>query len=331
MNKHILIDGNNLLHRAFHVFVNMDGPSFSSDSGYPTGMIYGPLSMLDNWIPILGRFDAIHYFHDGCPSRRRALDPDYKKRDPNRSSPSSLPPRPLVLSDGFEAQNEIDVLMHVMQLLGVKVYYDPHEEADDLIASFIKSRPDDAHVIISSDKDFFQLLTNPRVAIYRPGSKGPKILDAEEAEKHWALLGKGNHPKVPPECVRMFKALCGDASDNIPGILRLRKKVAVAASIGVENVDGLVNANWPGFSNLERQHAQEMVDRVRLNWDLIGLIDDLDPQPIKCADPDVFAANAILKSLDIHLNTSFLIPKQERMATADVPARVIDDNWASSI
>ncbi len=331
MNRHILIDGNNLLHRAFHVFVNTESSVFSSDSGYPTGMIYGPLSMLADWIPTLGRFDAIHYFRDGFPSRRKDMDPDYKKREPGRSSLSDLPHRPLTLFDGFEARNEVDVLMHVIQLLGVKIYYDPHEEADDLIASFIKSRPNDVHVIVSSDKDFFQLLANPQVAIYRPGSKGPRFLDAEEAEKHWALLNNGKHPVVPTKCVRMFKALCGDASDNIPGIPKLRKKVAVAASVGMENIDSLVEANWPGFSNLERQHARELVDRVRLNWDLVGLVDSLDPQPIECAKPDLFSANAILKSLNIHLDTSFFTPGKERMVTEDVPVKIIDDDWMSTI
>ena len=332
MKRHILIDGNNLLHRAFHVFVAGDGaPRLSSDSGYPTGMIYGPLSMLADWMPTLGRFDAVHFFRDGVPSRRRAMDPEYKRREPDRVVLGDLPDRGTMLSDGFEAKSEVDVLLHVLQLLGVSMYADSGEEADDLIASFIKRHPDDVHVIISSDKDFFQLLSNPRVVIYRPGSNGPRLLDAEGAEKHWATLNGGKHPPIPSESVRMFKSLCGDPSDNVPGVPRLRKKVVDSAIVGRDSVDKLAAAGWPGFSDTERSRAQEMIDRVRLNWRLVGLIDDLSVEPVRGAQPNPDAAAAVLRDLSVRLDMSFLTPGSMRMIVSDVPAKVLSDDWTASI
>lgn len=331
MSRHLLIDGNNLLHRAFHAFVE-NSTGFFSNGGYPTGMVYGPLSMLADWVPTLGHFDAIHFFNDGMPTRRRELDPDYKKRDPSRSSPMALTPKPLKLSDGFEADSEISVLLHVLQLLGVSIYVDPNEEADDLIASFIKSHEKDVHVILSSDKDFFQLLTNPRVVVYRPGTKGPRLLDAEEAEKHWTILNKGKHPSVPVDCVRMFKSLCGDSSDNIPGVFKLRKKVAVAAAIQCDkNIDKLVADDWPGFSDMEKQRANDMIDRIKLNWKLIGLVEDLRVEPLQGVSPNFEIAIDILRSLSIHLDMSFLTPGCLKVRTADVPAKILDDDWMSSI
>jgi len=341
MNRHILIDGNNLLHRAFHVFVAVSAEDelcgrqahqqrFESDSGYPTGMIYGPLSMLADWMPALGRFNAIHFFNDGSPTRRRALDPTYKQREPDRASLGDLPDREIKLPDGFEAKNEVQVLMHLLQLLGVNVYWDPNEEADDLIASFIRKHQDDVHVIVSSDKDFFQLLTNPRVVVYRPGASGPRLLDAEGASAHWATLNKGKHPPIPAEHVRMFKSLCGDASDSIVGIHRLRKKIA-AAVCGSESVDKLMADDWPGFSDTERLHAREFADRIKLNWQLVGLFDDLPVEPLRSVRPDVEVAEQVLNLLNIRLDMSFLTPGQERMRVADVPAKVLGDDWMNSI
>jgi len=326
MKKHILIDGGNLLHRAFHVFVSPAlesvAPQLCSDTGYPTGLIYGPLSFLADWLPSLGRFDAVHLFMDGRPARRRAMDQTYKVRDEPRTSLSDMDTKPFELPDGRTASGEIDVLLHVMELLGVSVYADPAEEADDLIASFIRKRQDDVHVIVSSDKDFFQLLVNPRVAIYRPGSSGPRLLDAEGAEAYWATLNKGKHPAIPPEHVRMFKSLCGDSSDCIHGVPRLRKKVA-AAVCKYGDLDKIASAGWPGFSAMERQHAGDMLDRLKLNWELVGLVDTLPAEPLRRVQPDADAAAQILNSLNIRLDTAFLVPGKIRMAVADVPAKVI--------
>ena len=334
MDKHILIDGNNLIHRVFHVFVAGDGngsPRFSSDSGYPTGMIYGSLRMLADWFPTFERFGFVHFFNDGVPTRRRRLDPGYKVSESERPSPFSLVDKPITLADGFEAKNEIGVLFHVLQLLGVSIYMDPNEEADDLIASFVKSHPEDVHVIVSSDKDFFQLLKNPRVVVYRPGAKGPRLLDAEGAEKHWGTLNKGSHPEVPVECVRMFKSLCGDASDGISGVPFLRKKIAVGASkISDYDMNKLVALGWPGFSDLERKRAQELADRIRLNWDLIGFVDDLCLKPSRM-EPDLDTASRVLRRLNINLDMSFIIPRKMRSVTSDVPVKVLDDDWVSSI
>lgn len=332
MTRNLIIDGNNLLHRAFHVFA-LNPTGFCSDSGYPTGMIYGPLSMLADWIPSMGSFDFIHFFNDGVPSRRRKLDPDYKKRDPSRPSPLSTVPKPLKLVDGFEADGEVSVLMHILKLLGVNVYFDPNEEADDMIASFVKKYESDYHVIVSSDKDFFQLLTNPRVAIYRPGnSAGPRMLDAEESEKHWSLLNKGSHPAVPSDCVRIFKSLCGDASDSIPGVPRLRKKVAVESAIKCDrSIDKMMENDWPGFSDTEKQKANSMIGRIKLNWELVGLVDDLKVEPVKDVSANPKIALDIIESLNIGLDVSFLTPSSLKIRTADAPAKILDSDWTKLV
>ncbi len=214
--RNILVDGNNLIHRAYFAWVESRAreglpPLVAPKSKYPTGILEGSFSMLSSWLCSMNEPTRVSVFFDGVPKRRLELDPSYKgdrdfaDRGLKLSDPSKTGVRhPICLRDGFEAGCEIDVLAHLFSLLDCDVYHDPDEEADDLIASFIKIRPDEMHVIVSDDKDFFQLLVNPRVVIYRPGSKDERFFDAEKATNHWKKFGGGSHLAVPVSQVRMF-------------------------------------------------------------------------------------------------------------------------------
>ena len=302
MDRNVLIDGNNLLHRAHAVFVkDRTGPDvMTSSGGYPTGLIYGVLSMLADWVPSISRPTRMVFFLDGVPKRRLAMDPGYKFKE--ESDMPGKSDTPLRLSDGYEARNELDVIVHVMKLLGADFCYHPDEEADDLIASYVRSRFDDMCVIISSDKDFYQILAwSDRVVIYRPGLKTNRFFDAERAEEDMLTRFK---VRVPPSNIRMFKALTGDSSDGIVGIPRLRKRVA-APLCRFESVDELYGSDFPGFSKAEREKAAALKERIRLNFELIGLNDRLDLGPIlQDSEPDFKAASRILKE-DLGITTVY--------------------------
>ena len=281
LEKSILVDGNNLLHRVYHSFVasriKRGEPMLCSPSGYPTGILYGCLVLLSSWLYDIPDFSKITVFFDGLPKRRRDIDKTYKaKREGGISLFNPEVKFPIKLSDGFETDGEVGVLVHILLLLGCDVCFHPDEEADDLIASFVKSKSDGVHVIISDDKDFFQLLTNPKVVVYRPGSPpGNRFLDAEKSELHWSKLAGGGHPKVPSTHVRMFKSLCGDSSDEIIGVDRLRKKVAITLCHH-QDVDSLFETDLPGFSDTERQKTFALKDRIKLNHFLTGFFDQID-------------------------------------------------------
>lgn len=295
LRTNVLVDGNNLLHRASAIFVEGTPDPLRSSSGYPTGLIYGFLSMLAEWVPSISSPSRMDVFFDGVPRRRIAADPTYKQKEEGalRFSGSSI-----VLSDGYEATDDFDVLRHVLGLLGADVYRHPDEEADDLIASYIASRPDDLHVVISSDRDFYQLLGTGRVVLYRPGVPGNRFFDAERAAED---LEKRYGAPLSPSNIRMFKALTGDPSDGIVGVPRLRKKVAASVS-SHPSVDSLFDSGLPGFSPAEKEKTLGLRDRISLNWDLIGLRGDIDLASSRTPGAyDHAAASLVLKKdLDIH-------------------------------
>ncbi len=290
--RNILVDGNNLLHRASAVFANgRDGEPLMSPTGYPTGIIYGCLNMLSDWVQDVSEPTRMDVFFDGVAKRRRVIDPDYKRKEEGSFRPG-LTSMPLRLSDGFEARHELDILTHLFRLLGSDIYHDPDEEADDLIASYVAGKPNEVHVIISSDRDFYQLMADTdRVIMYRPGVAGNRFFDAERAE---ADMEEKFGVPVPPANIRMFKALTGDPSDCIPGILRLRRRVA-APLCSSKNVEDLYLTGFPGFSKVELERTLAGRERVDANFRLVGLDSSVDVSASKLpATPDYDAAGRIL-------------------------------------
>jgi DNA polymerase-1 len=293
--RHVLVDGNNLLQRAYYVHIEArikDGrPLLSGPKGYPTGIIYGFLSFLSSWLYEMQPVSSVQVFFDGAPSRRRVLDPTYKmNRDESkhnlRLGSADTVKVPLTLRDGYEAESDIAVLSHLLQLLGCDIYHNNGEEADDLIATFCKQKEGSVRIVVSDDKDFFQLLTDPRVVLFRPGSREHRFVDAEASAEVWGRLLKGKHPKVPCGQVRMFKTLCGDSSDGIVGVPLLRKRTAMTVC-HLPTPDDVFASGMPAFSNSERNKTLEAQDRVRLNWQLVGLVDDLDlSQSLHAASPN---------------------------------------------
>lgn len=304
LNRNVLVDGNNLLHRSFAVFVKGKEPheEMTSPSGYPTGLIYGMLSMLSDWVSEISNPTQVVFFLDGRPTRKLALDPEYKKKDGVVTVRPGSEERPVVLSDGFEARTEMDVVTHLLSLLGVDLYHHQDEEADDLIASYVRLHSSSMNVIISSDTDFYQMLAwNDRIVLFRPGTGSNRFFDSERAEEH---LLKRFKVRVPPKNVRMFKALTGDSSDGIVGIPRVRKK-AVAPLCHLSSVDDLYATGLPGLSKAEKDRAESLKDRIRTNFELIGLNDGIDLKPaLFKSSPDFQAASSILRD-DLGITTVF--------------------------
>ena len=345
-NRNVLVDGNNLIHRAYFAYCQsrireglrpLCTPGKPPRGGYPTGVIYGSLVMLSSWLYDINAITKISVFFDGVPRRRLALDPGYKgdrdfaERGLKLSDPSGTGVRfERDLLDGFHAECEIDVLAHLMSLLGCDVYHHPDEEADDLVASFVSSKPDEMHVVVSDDKDFFQLLTNPRVVVFRPGNKEDRFFDAEKAEAHWAKFQKGSHPPVPVSQVRMFKSLCGDSSDSIIGIERLRKKVALPLC-HLSSVDEVYASGFPNWSKSEKEKALFLRERIRINYELVGLHDDIPLEPCrKNVSSDFSKAKEILRE-DLDISSVDLRPFQMGAPEPVQPAQIPLDSWLSDI
>ncbi|MCA1910095.1 MAG: DNA polymerase I [Magnetospirillum sp.] len=195
--KHVfLVDGSGFIFRAFHGL-----PAMFRPDGTPVNAVYGFTTML---LKLLNDTDADHVaviFDAGRLSFRNDIYPEYKAHRP--PAPEELVPQFSLIRDAVAAFNVPSVEMEGF-------------EADDLIATYAtQAVARGAKVtIVSSDKDLMQLV-GERVEMLDT-LKNRTIREPEVLEKFG----------VAPDKVVDVQALCGDPTDNVPGVPGIGVKTA---------------------------------------------------------------------------------------------------------
>jgi DNA polymerase-1 len=205
-----LIDGNAYIYRAFFAL-----PALNNSKGLPTNAVYGFTTMLlriiREWQP-----DGLTVaFDEKGPTLRHEVFKEYKAK---------RPPMP----NDMIAQ--IPYIYRVVEALAIPGLRKAGYEADDLIGTLAHKAEQSGYdvVIVTGDKDMFQLLT-PHVRIYDP----VKDKWFGEAECR-ARFG------VEPGRVVEIMGLMGDATDNIPGVKGIGGKTAMKLIAQFETIEELL-------------------------------------------------------------------------------------------
>lgn len=174
-------------------------------------------------------------------------------------------------------------------------------EADDIIASFVKTCENrDIFVrIITQDKDLYQLIKDGKTSIYSPISKN----DYDEA----ACLEKYG---VKPNQIRDFLALCGDNSDNIPGVKGIGAKGAKTLLDEFGSIEGIYENLTLVRNERSRNLLLEGKENAFLSKKLASLYDNLEVQNLieKATYPDEEPLLKILEILE-HYELNTLLKK----------------------
>lgn len=197
----IIIDSNALLHRAFHAL-----PPLTNKNRQPIGAVYGFLLILFKAIKDLKANYIIACFDTPKPTFRHEEFKDYKAHRPKTP-------------DGIISQ--IPIMKEVLKSFDIPIFEKEGFEADDLIATITKKVGEEEGLgiyILSGDLDNLQLVDD-KTKVYTLG-KG--IKDAVLYDEKRVLERFG----VKPLQMNDFKALTGDASDNIPGVPGIGKTTA---------------------------------------------------------------------------------------------------------
>ena len=215
MKKLFLIDGNAIIHRAFHAFP----PHFRTKDGELINAVYGFTSMLLNIINIQKPDYFAVSFDRAAKTFRHE---EYKEYKATRTKAPD------------ELYSQIPRIRNMVETFNMPIYDCDRYEADDVLGTLAvqAAKLDDLETyIVTGDMDPLQLV-NPKVFVYapQPGFKDAKIYNAAKVEEKYGLT---------PDQVIDYKSLKGDSSDNIPGVPGIGDKGAVRLLQQYKTLDGI--------------------------------------------------------------------------------------------
>ena len=194
LERVLLVDGHNLAFRSYYALSEL-----TTSTGQPVQAIYGFMRTLLKLLAEDGHC-VIVVFDAPAPSFRHEQFEDYKAQR------APTPP---------ELRTQLDIIRELVVLLGLKVLELPGYEADDAIGTLAKQAESAGYQvrIISTDRDNYQLL-GERISVLLPD--GTEVGPAEVRAKYGVDVAQWVD----------YRALTGDASDNIPGAKGIGPKTA---------------------------------------------------------------------------------------------------------
>jgi DNA polymerase-1 len=235
MNRLVLIDGNAMLHRAYHAI-----PVLNTPDGKPVNAVYGFATMLFKLSQNLQPAYMAVAFDRPRPTFRKKLFAGYQSKRPK-------------MDDALVSQ--IAPIHELVEAFGIPIFEQDGFEADDVIGTLSqKPKGIDQVIIVTGDRDILQLVVDDKVLVYMPtkGLSEGKIYAAKDVKER---LG------VAPAQITDFKGLAGDNSDNYPGVAGIGPKTAIA----------LIET----FGTVEALYAAIAKKDARLNQFSVGVIEKL--------------------------------------------------------
>jgi len=269
---HILVDTANTFFRARHV--SGRGTDLDTKISLAFHILFNSLKKANTM------FSGSHvvFCLEGRSWRKDVYEP-YKKN------------RAVVLDKRTTNEKEEDVIWweafddfctYVKENTNCSVLREPTSEADDLIALWTQAHPDDKHIIISSDSDFYQLI-NPNVSLYNGVANQIVTVNGFYDEKDKPIVDKKTGlTKMPPnpEWMLFEKCMRGDSADNVFSAYPKVRKTKLEEAFKDKNNQGFMWNNlmlqrWTDHNGTEHR-VKECYER---NKQLIDLTQQ--PEEIK--------------------------------------------------
>ncbi len=291
MAKWLLIDGYNLAYRCFFAI-----PELTRADGFPTNALHG-------WVKSIWKLQdqekpdgTVVFFDLGGAQDRLLLHPDYKA---NREEM----PEPLA--------RQLPIIRELTQAMGLHGIEQDGVESDDLLAAHAVNlaRAGDQVLIVSSDKDFAQVVGERIRMLLPPPAANPKL--------GWRLLDEaGVRDKfgVPPALIADYLALVGDKSDNIPGVPGVGPKTASKWLLEHGGLDGVLAAADRLAPERFRAVVAGAAAQLRLNRQLTTLNLGLTPPASAHTAPHPGNLYALLEKMEMR---SALADARQRYAQAE--------------
>ena len=216
MSRLVLIDGNAIVHRAYHALP----PLHKTSEGQLTNAVYGFFSMTLKIISDLNPENLIVCFDRPAPTFRKQMYVGYQATRPKMED---------------ELSEQFKIIHEVLEKIKINIFELDGYEADDLIGTLsyqaVEKKPKEEVIILTGDRDLLQLV-NSQVMILAPIVGVTKMILFDEAKV------KEKYGLEPHQFID-YKALVGDASDNYPGVGGIGPKRAANLLNKYHTIEGI--------------------------------------------------------------------------------------------
>lgn len=243
------IDGNSLMHRAFHA---INAPMTAPD-GTPTNAIFGFLNMFFKYVSELTPDVTICAFDCGKATHRLEIYEKYKESRPS-------------MDDRLRVQ--FPIIQELLGAMGVPVVQKEGWEGDDVLGTIARraSSLDFDCYLVTGDKDMNQLVNDKVFTVTSDKNREVIIRDVSAIKEKFGVY---------PNQIIDYLAFVGDSSDDIPGIPSIGAKSAASMLEKYETMDGVYD-NLSDFKGKKLENLIEYKDQGYLSRQLATINVNLD-------------------------------------------------------
>lgn len=270
----IILDANSIMHRSFHAL-----PPLTTRSGELVNAVYGFSSILLTILMKEKPYYIAAAFDTAAPTFRHEVYKEYK-------AGRVKPPQ--------EFYDQIPRIEEVLRTMNIPILRKDGAEADDIIGTVVtineREHPELLNKIVTSDRDALQLVTD-KTCVSTPdkGYNGSECLYPNDVEKKYGIR---------PEQVVDFKAMVGDASDNIPGVKGIGKVGAVELLRQFKTLDGIY-AELSRIKGKKQQILRDQKEQAYFSQKLATIKRDVDfPYDLKACTAHEFDDQKVMQLFD---------------------------------
>ncbi len=282
MKKLLIVDGNSILNRAFYGIRPL-----TTKEGIPTNAVYGFVNILKKHI------DALSPDYLACAFDMKAPTFRHKMYDGYKANRKGMPD---------ELAEQLPIAKDVAKYMGFKVLTCEGWEADDILGTLAGMGDKEADVhsyILTGDRDSLQLITET-TSVVLVKTKEDIVYTPELFSQEYGIT---------PEQFVYVKALMGDTSDNIPGVMGIGEKTALKLISSAGDLNGLyADENLGGAGKSAKEKLLAGKDSAYMSYDLAKISREA-PVGIELGELEAAPDNKALSELFVSLEFSALLKR----------------------
>jgi DNA polymerase I len=313
-DKLLLIDGHSLAFRAYYAFAKGRDGGLRTSTGIPTSVCFGFLKSLIEVVHAEQPTYLAIAFDLGGPTYRHEADETYKAG--RAETPEDFIP-------------DLANLQELLNALNLPIVVSPGYEADDVIGTLARRASQQGWQvkILSGDRDLFQLVDDAGAVriLYLNNAYG--AARSNTISQEFGPTEVMTKLEIRPDQVVDYKALCGDSSDNIPGVKGIGHKTAVQLLTQYQTLEGVYQSLDEIKGAVQKKliegyedarHSQYMA-QIHLDVPL-----DLQPQDFQLKGFDVQAIKPIFEKLEFQSFIRQLPVLQQRLGNSQEGLNPLD-------